>query len=121
VVVSGYEPLRESGETQLYRARDRRRLWTERFVVVALLAAGAIYFLPAAREDGWNVLWLAPVLIGVAGAWYLLERIVDPLVARLLRPFRVLGASGYSYYDEDEDRDPAPDYSMAERIPEDLK
>jgi len=118
-----YELPTETGEQRLQRLRDRQHIWTQRGFVAAAVAGFALWaWSEGFFEEGWSwgFLWLPVILI----AWLLVEAIFEAIFAPvgwllggIFRPiFRPLSSRGYSYYDEKEREEPAPDYSMAEVI-----
>ncbi|HEU0099947.1 MAG TPA: hypothetical protein VFQ67_14385 [Allosphingosinicella sp.] len=118
-----YELPTETGEQRLQRLRDRNHLWQQRAVVGALLVGGALWFgKDVILEEGWSwsLLWLLaipPLYLLVEGIWEVVFAPVEWLLGAIFRPiFRPLSSRGYSYYDEEEREEPAPDYSMAEVI-----
>jgi hypothetical protein len=126
-----YEMPLETGEQRLQRLRDRQHVWTQRGFVAAAFAGLVLW----AWQDGlfeegwsWSFLWLPALLIVYLLVEGVLEAILAPvgwLLGAIFRPiFRPLSSRGYSYYDEDEREElenPTPDYSRAERIPEDYR
>lgn len=118
-----YELPTETGEQRLQRLRDRNHLLQQRAIAAAMVAGCALWFgKEVLLEEGWswNLLWL----LLLPPLYFLVEAIAEALFApvgwvlgAIFRPiFRPLSSRGYSYYDDEEREEPAPDYSMAEVI-----
>jgi hypothetical protein len=132
VVTISYELPTETGEQRLQRLRDRQHVWQQRGMVLAV-AAGSLLWLwyDGGFEEivwSWNLLWLLLIPIAYLLVASAMEAMLAPfdwaLSGILRRVFRPLGSRGYSYYDEEEREErenPTPDYSRAERIPEDYR
>ena len=123
----GYELPTETGDQRLQRLRDRNHLWQQRGIVMACIAGVLVWWGRGGGFDEGRGIGLLS-LVGVVVAYLLVEAILYPVEAELswvLSPlkgiFRPLSSRGYSYYDEEEREDPAPDYSRAERIPEEYR
>ena len=123
--MTAYEMPRETGEQRLQRLRDRQHVWTQRgFVAAAFIGFLLWAWTEGYFEEGWS--WSLLWLLALPAVYLLAEGIFEALFAPvgwllggIFRPiFRPLSSRGYSYYDE-EARDPAPDYSMAEVIVDD--
>lgn len=126
-----YEMPVETGEQRLQRLRDRQHVWTQRgFVAAGILALGIWGWSDGLFDEGlsWSLLALPAVLI----VYILFESVFEAIFApvgwaleAIFRPiFRPLSSRGYSYYDEEEREErenPTPDYSRAERIPEEYR
>ncbi|HEY0027700.1 MAG TPA: hypothetical protein VGC35_07505 [Allosphingosinicella sp.] len=121
--MTDYEMPVETAEQSLQRLRDRQHVWSERGFTVAVFLGFVLWVgTKGAFDEGWswNMLWLpvAFVVYLLAGAAYdAIFPPVDRMPGGLFRAiFRPLSSRGYSYYDDDVRKEPAPDYSMAEVI-----
>ena len=127
MVVMTYELPTETGDQRLQRLRDRQHVWTQRAIVAAMVVGCALWFgKDVLLEEGWswNLLWL----LAVVPVYLLIEAVFEAIFGAIFTPvgwllggifrplFRPLSSRGYSYYDEEEREEPAPDYSMAEVI-----
>ena len=117
--MSAYEMPTETGQQRLQRERDRQHLWTQRGIVAAAVAGGALWlWREGVFAEGWNALW---IIGGLVLLYVIVEAAFAPVEAALGWIFggvvNPLSSRGYSYLD-DETRDAAPDYSMAEVIAE---
>ncbi len=121
--MSAYELPSETGEQRLQRHRDRAHLWQQRAMVAAVALGFVVWlWMDGAFDNGWSwgLLWLLALPI----AWLLVEALLEATfkpvewtLGAIFRPvIRALSSRGYSYYDEEEREEPAPDYSMAEVI-----
>lgn len=113
-----YELPGETGEQRLQRRADARGVRNERaLVVLAFLIGGIWLWHDGWFEEGWDLLWLLPLLVVFAALWEGMFELAGASLAACLSPltrrFRSRG-----YIDDDDDQgEPAPDYSMAEVVP----
>jgi hypothetical protein len=123
VVVTAYELPTETGEQRLQRLRDRQHIWTQRgFAAAVFVGFGLWAWKEGFFEEGWSwsLLWLPAIPIIYLLVEGIIEAVLTPVewvLGGIFRPiFRPLSSRGYSYYDDEEREEPAPDYSMAEVI-----
>jgi hypothetical protein len=116
----------ESGEQRLQRLRDRQHVWTQRgFAALVLIGLAVWAWTEGFFEEGlsWSLLWLPALALVYLLFEAVLEAVFAPVgwvLGAIFRPvFRPLSSRGYSYYDDEEREEPAPDYSMAEVIVDD--
>ena len=114
---SEYELPTETGEQRYQRLIDAHRTWVERWLLLAAVVLGTLWmWYDGWFKEGWNLLWMLPLLFAAVVISEKIGDRVDSALAFWLSPLtRAFRNRGYSYYD-DEARDPAPDYSMAEVI-----
>lgn len=112
-----YEFPKETGEQQLQRAADARRIRNERVLVIAALLIGPLWFWHDGWfEEGWDLLWLLPLLVVFATVWEGAFELAGAFISACLSPLtRRFRSRGY-IQDDDEKAEPAPDYSMAEIV-----
>ena len=126
-----YEMPTETGEQRLQRLRDRQHVWKQRGWAAAVFLGLVLWaWNDGAFDEGWS--WSLLLLPVILVAYVLLEGVIEAIFApvgwlleAIFRPiFRPLSSRGYSYYDEEEREeleDPTPDYSRAERIPDEYR